>query len=179
MTYPTEIENYRAITGAINTWLGERQNGYADLHRATKSLLAFFMPVWSVFEGQALSTNANQQSIREYVNQNVPENADIRRLQPALDFFTDRYVEGARTNRRFTSLVGNRTDIARDLTSVLLGQTVLTREKVICLLLIVYCLRNNMAHGLKWQWGYADQYESIVHAVHVLMRTLDGFPPLS
>lgn len=176
MTYSTETKDGKALYDTINSWLGEQNHGYSDLHPSIKLLLAFFLPVWSVFEFKATKTRANGDSIRAYVDAAVPEAASVEALQPALDFFTDRYGTAPDAKRRFNALVKNNSAQAPDIQNVLHGATSAPQSKVLCLLLIVYCLRNNLAHGTKWEWGFEDQYANLVHAANVIMRTLDSFP---
>lgn len=43
------------------------------------------------------------------------------------------------------------------------------------LLLITYCLRNNLFHGTKWHLGLSDQYENLAYGTLVLVETLGSF----
>ncbi|WP_264212602.1 hypothetical protein [Leisingera thetidis] len=135
----------------------------------------YFSAVWSLFEFRATNTDANQEAIVAFVTKCDPSHEQIREFQPAFDYFRARYIEGHKTNHRFASLVSGNSKCATLIEDALLERESSGTAKLIGLLLIAYCLRNNLFHGTKWAWGLGDQYENLAYATLVLTETLSAF----
>ncbi|OIQ37984.1 MAG: hypothetical protein BM560_20170 [Roseobacter sp. MedPE-SWde] len=135
-----------------------------------------FSPVWSIFEFRAVNRDAHQGSIEAFAQRCVPSNEQIREFQPAFDHFKKRYINGRRTNAEFDSLVGGDTEIRKAIEEALLELESSNIVKLTGLLLITYCLRNNLFHGTKWHLGLEDQYENLAFGTLVLVETLSAFP---
>ncbi|MBY6059763.1 hypothetical protein [Leisingera daeponensis] len=135
----------------------------------------YFSTVWSLFEFRATNTNANQDSIVAFARKCAPSHDQIREFQPAFDYFRARYIEGHRTNHKFASLVSGNSQLAKPIEDALLERESSGTAKLTGLLLIAYCLRNNLFHGTKWAWGLGDQYENLAYATLVLTETLSAF----
>jgi len=178
------FKDLRKALPVLNDWLGERQYGYRDLPTHIKATLMHFSMVWSIFEFQALENNANPDSITDFVNEKMPADYDFSTFEEAFSYYTQRYVEGGRIKAdRFNALVGanpkmqpNR-ETVEGIRSALLGNTSTPQGKLIGLLLVVYRLRNNTFHGVKWKDGVDDQHDNFEHAICVLMNTMDAFLP--
>ena len=56
---------------------------------------------------------------------------------------------------------------------VLKGENTNLVDEITALLMIVYRLRNNLFHGLKWDYGIRDQFDNVIHANAVLMKSVD------
>lgn len=137
--------------------------------------IMYFSPVWSIFEFRAVNRDANQYSIDAFARRCDPSHEQIREFQPAFDHFRNRYVDGHQTNAAFASLVGRDTNLRSAIEHSLLEVESSNIAKLTGLLLIAYCLRNNLFHGTKWAWGLADQYENLAYATLVLTETLSAF----
>jgi len=48
-----------------------------------------------------------------------------------------------------------------------------TTSSIAALLIIIYRLRNNLFHGLKWAYNIQGQRSNFAHANYVLMTVLD------
>ncbi|OIQ40010.1 MAG: hypothetical protein BM558_11560 [Roseobacter sp. MedPE-SW] len=172
-----------AVT-ALEAWLGERQYGYRDLNPQIKATLMYFSMVWSIFEFQALDNNASPESITDFVNEKMPADYDFSAFEEAFSYYTQRYVKaGQIKGKRFNALVGDspkmqpNRETVEGIRSALLGNTSTPQGKLIGLLLVVYRLRNNTFHGVKWKDGVNDQHDNFEHAICVLMNTMDAFLP--
>ncbi len=149
--------------------------GFRQLHEGTKAAVVYFSTVWGLFEFKALRFNANRTSIRDFAERAAPSHEQFREFQPAFDYFVDRYRNGHQTNDLFGSMVGWDTEIQTDIRDALLENTTSVTDKLIALLLIAYCFRNNLFHGKKWAWGLDDQYENLATATLVLVEVLRTF----
>ncbi len=160
----------------FEVWLIENQPGYEALGRDIKAAIAYFTVSWSIFEYRALRDGRGYERFDTFVAACVSNQADIRAFDPIFDYFRDRYTPGGRKNDEYASLLlGGDKDISDRISAALLEEDVSAQGRIKGLLLIVYCLRNNLVHGRKWEWGLADQTENLTQAIELLMRTMDAF----
>jgi len=155
-------------------WLERTQPGYQELSNGERSAVAGFSIVWSVFEARALSTNANATAIVRFVDGNVASFGSAEPFGDALAYFRQRYVSDGQTNHKFESLHFRRNDRRELVEAVLLGHESTATEIVTALLIIVFRLRNNLFHGIKWAYEMRDQQRNFENAIAVLTRVLDS-----
>lgn len=155
-------------------WLERTQPGYQELSNVERSAVAGFSIVWSVFEARALSTNANATAIVRFVDENAASFGSAEPFGDALAYFRQRYVSDGRTNHKFESLHFRRNDRRELVEAVLLGHEATAIEIVTALLIIVFRLRNNLFHGIKWAYEMRDQQRNFENAIAVLTRVLDS-----
>jgi hypothetical protein len=155
-------------------WLERNQPGYQELSNGERSAVAGFSIVWSVFEARALSTNANATAIVRFVDENVASFGSAEPFGDALAYFRQRYVSEGQTNHKFESLHFRRNDRRELVEAVLLGHEATATEIVTALLIIVFRLRNNLFHGIKWAYEMRDQQRNFENAIAVLTRVLDS-----
>lgn len=154
-------------------WLRANAPGYAVLPVADQEVLAGFLFLWSLFEAKTLGEQGNPDAIcaaAERWRDRAP--LDAEGMTRALRYFRDRYfAEGGPTahfhDLRFRS--GGHRDLVE---AVLAGARDDPVEQAAAVLLIVYRLRNNLFHGVKWQYGLAGQRDNFEHANHALMAAL-------
>ncbi len=168
-TSPQEFIN------SVDVGIEQSYPGFLQLNGGTKAAAMYFSVVWGIFEHQALNQDANRTSIRDFAERAAPSHEQIREFQPAFDYFVDRYRNGHQTNDLFGSMVGWDTKIQTDIRDALLENTTSVTDKLIALLLIAYCFRNNLFHGKKWAWGLDDQYENLATATLILVEALRTF----
>ena len=89
-------------------------------------------------------------------------------------YFRQRYVSDGQTNHKFESLHFRRNDRRELVEAVLLGHEATAIEIVKALLIIVFRLRNNLFHGIKWAYEMRDQQRNFENAIAVLTRVLDS-----
>lgn len=155
-------------------WLERTQPGYQELSNVERSAVAGFSIVWSVFEARALSTNANATAIVRFVDENAASFGSAEPFGDALAYFQQRYVSDGQTNHKFESLHFRRNDRRELVEAVLLGHEATAIEIVTALLIIVFRLRNNLFHGIKWAYEMRDQQRNFENAIAVLTRVLDS-----
>ncbi|MCT9000545.1 hypothetical protein [Chelativorans intermedius] len=155
-------------------WLKRTQPGYRELSNVERSAVAGFSIVWSVFEARALSTNANATAIVRFVDENAASFGSAEPFGDALAYFRQRYVSDGQTNHKFESLHFRQNDRRELVEAVLLEHEATPTEIVKALLIIVFRLRNNLFHGLKWAYEMRDQQRNFENAIAVLTRVLDS-----
>ena len=157
-----------------NDWLERSQPGYQELSGGERSAVAGFSIVWSVFEAQALATNANAENIVRFVDQHAGQLSSLEPFREALAYFQQRYVSEGSFNHRFAHLNFRRNDRQALVEVVLLGNEQTPTEVIKALLIITFRLRNNLFHGLKWAYEMRDQQSNFEQATSVLTKVLDG-----
>ena len=98
---------------------------------------------------------------------------DLKTFEPSLNYFRDRYVTDGATNDRFNGLNFRRNDNRELVETVLLGDNDDPTETVKALLTIVFRLRNNLFHGLKWAYQMRDQQANFEQGTVVMTGVLD------
>jgi len=154
-------------------WLERSQPGYRELANGERSAVAGFSIIWSVFEAAALSGNGSVRSISQFIDKKRELLIDFVPFQPSLDYFQDRYVAKGATNYRFEGLNFRGNDNRALVEAVLLGENDDPSEKVKALLIIVFRLRNNLFHGLKWAYEMRDQQANFEYGIIVMTGVLD------
>lgn len=161
----------------FEAWLKSNLHGYADLHPEIKRVMLYFSVAWSLFEHKALGDESVRQGIDNFLIERIPLDLDLRPFQPAMQHFVGRYVEEGKTNEAFEDLVRGNLDLKEYIRPVLIGERSRSRTQIQALLFIIYCLRNNMIHGVKWRWGYQNQLNNLDHSIGVLNFLLDAYVP--
>lgn len=160
-------------------WLRARVPGYQELGEAERDAVEGFLHLWALFEGRLLDESAGPGKICDLAAQ--WREGDLWRSRPvraALIYWQRRYfVEGALT-ARFESLLFRSNDRGELVAAVMKGERTDAESVVAAALLIIYRLRNNLFHGLKWQYGLANQLGNFRHSNGVLMEILERYGEL-
>lgn len=147
--------------------------GIASLSPDELAAMQKFTLIWTLFESQALDNNASVRKISERVN-------DIDALiikggwfNEQLSYFTERYTTEGEINYRFDNLHFRKNDNPNLVCSVLSKECVDPVCQLIVCLTIVYRIRNNFFHGLKWAYGLKDQLDNFTHSTILLNKYLE------
>ena len=152
-------------------WLQNRV-GF-NLPAAEVQSILHFALLCSLFEAKALEEDGRPPKIIEAVEQwEADGRLQLEPFQTSLDYFKDRYFPAGQESPRFAALDVNDAHRAR-LATVLSGANANPREAVIAVLLVVNRLRNNLMHGLKWEYLLAGHGDNFYHANMALMAALD------
>lgn len=163
-------------SGIIKDWLIRNAPGYGVLPEAGREALSSFVFLWSLLEGRALGTRASPAKLVEHAriwgeHGGLPTPA----VTSALDYFRDRYLTDGALNDQFDSLAFRPNDGRGEVEAALTGRNQGPVEQAAAVLLIIYRLRNNLFHGVKWAMGLHDQHDNFEHANRVLIDAI-GFP---
>lgn len=160
-------------------WLRARVPGYQELRGAERDAVASFLHFWALFEGRLLDESAGPGKICDLAarwrDDGLARSAPVR---SALIYWRRRYFAGGTPNARFESLLFRSNDREELVQAVMAEERGDAESIVAAVLLIIYRLRNNLFHGLKWQYGLADQEGNFRHANEVLMEVLERYGEL-
>lgn len=157
----------------IQDWLTRNAPGFEDLPTEDREAIGAFLFLWSLFEAQALGENASGDAIQAAAarwRNRAPMQTEG--FSVAFAYFAHRYYEGDALTEHFRGLRfrdGRHSDLVQ---AVLAGRSVDPVDQTASVLLIVYRLRNNLFHGVKWSYGLAGQRANFEHANRALMSAL-------
>lgn len=151
-------------------WLNKNAPGFSDLSAAEREAIAYFTMLWGSVEGSLFQNKANDGKIFALAEQLKERRGfDLANFAGELCYFRRRYLSNGRPTPYFETLYLSK-KAARRVLRVLSKQENDPVEIVAALLLIVYRLRNNLFHGLKWADDIRGQAENFHHADALLMR---------
>lgn len=156
-------------------WLETYAPGFKDLHEPEREAIEHFSLLWSLFEASVLERSASSRAIRD-VARSWQGRLDIEAFRPHLDYFRHRYFQDESPTHHFNGPNGlnlRKSDEPQLVEGVLIGGIDDAPRVVAALLVIVYRLRNNLFHGMKWAYGLADQLENFQNANALLMLSLE------
>lgn len=136
-----------------------------------------FTLLWGLFEGTAMGTRGSQNEIAAAAGRMPLPNPLPDAFAAALAFWRDRYWENDAPNAPFDALHFAQNQHRTDTLAVLGGGSDDPVEVTKALLQIAMRLRNNLFHGVKWQYRLHDQLQNFSHANAVLMAATDLLPP--
>ena len=163
--------------GAIvrpNEWLLSKPYGYADLTDLEREAIMHFSLLWGLFEGVALRYAASPKNIRRLVERWAHQGRlNKKDFAESFAYFAQRYFVNGNPTHHFAGLNLRNNDLPDLMEAVLKGENTNLIDEITVLLMIVYRLRNNLFHGLKWDYGIRDQFDNFIHANVVLMKSVD------
>jgi len=134
----------------------------------------YFSLLWSFFEAKALRTNASSNRILALVHEWAAQNRlNVAPFAQSLDYFKNRYFNGGEFAELFQGLNLRPSDSPELVKAVLRGENTNDADCVAALLIIVYRLRNNLFHGVKWADGIRDQSGNFTNASNAIMAALE------
>lgn len=161
------------MTNAIE-WLSERVLGFRELSQQERDAIMHFALLWSLFEAKALNANASASTILSLVQKWQEQGRlNVAAFVPSLVYFRDRYYTNGIATANFNGLNLRKNDNPALVEAVLSGANADPADSVLSLLIVVYRLRNNLFHGLKWAYELRDQLGNFTHANMALMRALE------
>jgi hypothetical protein len=159
---------------SVTNWLERNARGFPERSEEERNAIMQFSLLWSLFEARTLETSGDADSIlavsRRWANKGLLTGETFKH---ELAYFRKRYRADKGFTYRFNYLNLRRSD-KRDLVErVLKGETADLAEVTAALLIIVYRLRNNFFHGVKWAYEIRDQLENFNHGNSVLMQAIE------
>ena len=136
-----------------------------------------FTLLWGLFEGRAMANRGSQNELAAAVDRMILPDCLPMELEQALAFWRDRYWHGSEPSGPFVAL-GFSMNPHREATMQVLSGTIDDASNAMkALLQITMRLRNNLFHGVKWQYHLYDQLQNFTHANAVLMAATELSPP--
>jgi hypothetical protein len=159
---------------AVTDWLKARAPGFAQLSQEEQDAIADFSFLWGLFESRILNTNANAQAICDAVDSwHAQDMLAPDLLDTELTYFKARYHPQNAFAHHFEGLHLRAPDLGAIVRGVLEGSDHDPRRRLAAALIIIYRYRNNLFHGVKWEYELADQLDNFTHANSALIKVLD------
>ena len=154
-------------------WLNGNVPGFAKLRPEDREAIAHFTLLWSLFESTCLNDNASSAAIHRLVRSWAEDHRlDEASFAEALAYFRRRYFENGTPTRHFRFLRLRPNDMPDLVEKVLRGDDNDPANCVTSVLIVVYRLRNNLFHGLKWAYGLRGQLGNFKQANKMLMNAM-------
>jgi len=156
-------------------WLTERAPGFKHLSKEEQGAISNFTLLWGLFESRILNTEGNASTICDMVDSwSQAGTLDAAMLDPELARFRDRYYSDEAFTYHFDNLhlrgPRDREPLVR---GVIDGSDNDKRNSTVAVLIIILRYRNNLFHGVKWQYMLADQLGNFTSANNALMKVLE------
>lgn len=157
-------------------WLEKNASGFSNLSTIEINAIMHFSLLWGLFEGKILSANANANSILSMVHDWHAKNyLDASKFSESLDHFKCRYFSQGQFNSHFRKLNFRKNDNGALVESVLCGNNYDLADSISSIFIIIYRLRNNLFHGIKWEDELKGQMKNFEYANIALMHALDVY----
>ena len=155
-------------------WLGRNEPGFAELCRDDRDAVGDFVLLWSLFEARVLDRRGSARAIVE-VTTRWSERGVLAQdsFQIEQTYFRNRYCPGGQFSYHFDHLNFRRPDYEELVRRFLKQECLHAWEDAAGLLIVVYRLRNNLFHGLKWAYAIRGQRENLSNASTALVRALE------
>lgn len=160
-------------------FLARRVYGYAELDDADRQAIHEFSLLWPAFEGTILETDAKPGNLVHIAfTLRDAGRLDMARFAEPLAYFRDRYWRDGDFTPEYNGLHTGKYNAANRklVIDALSSQPQLPEDTLSGLLLVVYRLRNNLFHGVKWAYGIRGQRYNFLQACAVLMAVMDLYP---
>jgi hypothetical protein len=148
-------------------WLEKSVPGFDLLSEQEKEAITNFSLLWSLYEGTILNTEGNANAIIRAVTS--LKNRGKLRLEPfgaAIEYFVQRYYDGTSLTYAFHELHLRSNDHRELVERVVRHQSLDDAEILSAVLIVVFRLRNNFFHGVKWVYGIKGQLDNFRYANH-------------
>lgn len=160
-------------------FLAKRVPGYADLDADERQAVAEFSLLWPAVEGSILGTDAKPgRLIQIGITLRDAGRLDMERFAEPLAYFRSRYWRDGNFTPEYDGLHTGKYNAANRklVIDALSNQPQLPEDTLSGLLLVVYRLRNNLFHGVKWAYGIRGQKSNFKNACEVLMGIMELYP---
>ena len=155
-------------------WLNANAPGFGHLSKAEQGALAEFALLWALFEARILNTNGNVKSICDAVEAwGDGGTLDAEVFGDEVAYFRDRYYANGEFTYHFGHLHFRPADREALVRAVMEGSDEDPGNRVAAILIIIFRYRNNLFHGVKWQYKLQGQLSNFTAANNVLMKVLE------
>lgn len=164
----------------IIDWLRTKAYGFNLLSDKEISAISEFALIWSLFEARILNTEGSARAICDVVDSwRQAGTLDMEMLVPELAYFRKRYYGNGVLTDHFDHLGLPNNGLRLMVSAVIDGSNNNPRDSISAILIIVFRYRNNLFHGVKWQYKLADQLSNFTAANAVHMKILDRYGALA
>lgn len=157
-------------------WLASQGLGGLEIEEI--DAIRDFTLLWGLFEGRAMASEGSPAGIVAAVARMEPDAPPPPAVAAALDHWRNRYWQEGAPTALFDGLRFRNNEYRELAIEVLSGARDGHRDVLAALLLITLRLRNNLFHGVKWQYLLQGQLGNFTHANRLLMAAIElAVPP--
>ncbi|ARQ13724.1 hypothetical protein NXC12_PE00122 (plasmid) [Rhizobium etli] len=161
-------------------WLQAKAPGFKNLSKDEQNAIADFSLLWSLFESRVLNTEGNVKNICAAVESwHDASTLDADAFDPELAYFRERYYATGAFTYHFNHLHFRKPDREDLVRAVIDGSDNDPRSRMAAILIIVFRYRNNLFHGVKWQYNLEGQFGNFTAANAILMKVLERYGALT
>jgi hypothetical protein len=158
----------------ILAWLEQTAPGFSLLSGQEREAIKDFSLLWSLYEGTILNRSGNANAIiRTVTSLKKCGKLTLEPFRPAIEHFLERYYDGTDLTYAFHDLHLRSNDHPELVEKVVRGQSSDDVEILSALLIMVFRLRNNLFHGVKWSYGIRGQLDNFRNANDLLMSVME------
>jgi hypothetical protein len=155
-------------------WLEKTVPGFALLSGQEREAIMDFSLLWSLYEGTILNAVGNANAIiRAVTSLKNSGRLSLESSRPAINHFLERYYDGTDFTHAFHELHLRGNDHSALVEKVVRHHASDDAEILSAVLIIVFRLRNNFFHGVKWSYGISGQLENFRNANELLMSVIE------
>lgn len=155
-------------------WLEQHVRGFSELPEPDRLAIFHFALLWSLYESKTHGTRASAHSILAQVHEwKAQGKLTMQKFAVELEYFQNRYFQNEVPTQYFAGLNLRNNDNPGVVRAVLAGMNNDPVDSVAALLIVVYRLRNNLFHGVKWTYSIQGQLDNFTHANAALMSALE------
>jgi hypothetical protein len=155
-------------------WLLAKAPGFGDLTGEERSAIVDFSLLWSLFEARILHNAGNANSIRAVVDAwHEAGTLQTEAYDQQLAYFRQRYFANGAFTYHFDHLHLRPNDQLPLIRSVIDGSNNDPSCRVATVFIVILRYRNNLFHGMKWQYQLAGQLDNFTNANNALMTALE------
>lgn len=155
-------------------WLKSMAPGLHQLSNEELSAISDFSLLSSLFEGRILGAAGSASAICNAVDAwQQAGSLDASSLDVELTYFRERYFAEGDFTYHFDHLHLRQNDQVALVRAVINGTDNDPRDRVAAALIVIFRYRNNLFHGVKWQYKLAGQLDNFTAANNVLMKVLE------
>lgn len=157
-------------------WLKQNVLEFAGLTEQEHLAIYHFLILWSLFEAKLQNNEASPTNLLRMVRKwKDSGHLDVGVYKESLEHFRSRYFNNGHQTDHFNGLfrINIENILIRKVEKSLRDVNSSPEDSVEALFLVVYRLRNNLFHGIKWTNEIKDQIENFKVANIALMHALD------
>ncbi|MBO9508776.1 hypothetical protein [Thalassospira sp. A3_1] len=156
-----------------NAWLADHVPGFSDLTIEEIETISEFVLLWGYFEAQLLNCRGSASAIDDLIKRLTVETIPHDNwFLTELDYMKNRYFLDGEPTHHFAHLRLRKNDYPDLVELVLSGQNRPCQDQILTLLIVVLRFRNNLFHGIKWEYRLAGQLGNFQVANSILRKVL-------
>jgi len=156
-------------------WLCKNSKEFQSLSEDERDAITDFTLLWSFFEAKEFDSHASSSRIYALVPEWQSKGMlNVASFAKSFGYFQNRYFNNSIASEYYRGLYLRENDKPELVEAVLKGENTNPADCIAALLIVIYRLRNNLFHGIKWNNAIHDQLDNFSHANTVLMVAMES-----